>query len=482
MFDKRTGLFLVLFLLLTWFASATDLSAAASDSGLTAYGAVEIYNNPDYDSLVLVEFPFNIDRYELEFFQPDSTDPNYYARVYAQVTLFGNDGRAIDSAKTYFSAIAPDLTEAARKDIRLFNSLGLLAKPGLYTARLEVIDAVSKRESSLFFDSVAVRAAEPGKLTLSGVRLAYSIARTGEGGGGNPNLVKNGYTIYTNTQNVLSVNDSSTYIYGELYNLDYSADTPSDFRLAYKVNSDRGELFRDLGYKLVRKPGTSSVIAERLDTKDWPAGSYTIKIAATDLSSGRADSVSVPLAIWPTSEQMKALAVAQQQQARYRDPYDTLDVEHKVQVATYLLDPNQLSILKSLSDTGKAAYLDRYWKEHDEDPTTPVIENRRRMVRRYSYVNEFFSQNVTHSDGWSTDRGRIYMVYGPPEQTEDNPAPLNGNPYTIWWYHSIQKGLVFVFEDRYENHEYYLVHSNADGEIYSSEWEELLKQGFITPY
>ena len=481
MFDKRLGLFVVLFPLLTWFVVGGELKAEGSDSGFTAYGAVETYNNPDYDSLVLVEFPFNIDRCELEFYQPDSTDPNFYARVYAQVTLFGNDGLPIDSAKTYFSAVAPNLQEAARKDIRLFNNLGLLARPGVYTARLEVIDAVSKRESSVFFDSIAVRTAEPDKLTMSGFRMAYMLTRSEDGHTGNPNLLKNGYTIYTNTQNALSVNDSATYIYGELYNLDYSKDKPSDYRLDYKINNDKGELYQDLGYKLVRKPGTSSVVAERLDTKDWPIGSYTIVIAATDMATGQSDTVSMPLSIWPTPQQMAALA-SSRRNVQPQEPYDTLDIEHKIQLVTYLLDPNQMAVLKGLSETGKAAYLDRYWKEHDEDPTTSVIENRVRMMRRYNYANEFFSDNVKHTNGWSTDRGRIYMTYGPAEQIEDNPTPLNGKPYVIWWYHSIDKGLVFVFVDRYENHEFYLVHSNADGEIYSSEWEQLLKQGSVTNY
>jgi len=475
------GLFFSFLLALTWIAVAGDAKAEGDDSGLTAYGAVALYNNPDYDSLVQVEFPFNIDRCELEFFRPDSTDPNYYARVFAQAKLFDGYGMAVDSAATYFSAVAPDLEQAARKEIRLFNSLNILARPGLYTARLEVIDAVSKRESSVFFDTVDVRLSDPGRLTLSGVRLAYLVARADTNAPGNPNIIKNGYTIYSNTQNALTIDDSATYIYGELYNLDYSADKASNYRVAFTVNDSKGELYRDFGYKLVRKPGTSSVIAERLETKDWPIGSYKIVVTATDMVTGQSDTVSVPLDIWPNAQQMAALA-AYRPETVSSDPYDTLDIEHRVQVVKYLLDPSQMSILNGLSDAGKANYLDRYWKEHDEDPTTAVIENRVRMVRRYNHANEFFSQNVEHTDGWSTDLGRIYMMYGPAEQIEENPAPLDGKPYIIWWYHSIGRGLVFVFEDRFENHEFYLVHSNADGEIYSSEWEQLLKEGFISPY
>jgi GWxTD domain-containing protein len=484
LFYRRPGAFAVLIALLAWSGLSCDLRAqepAPPTEDLTPYAGMAIYNNPDYDSLVLVEFPFNLDRCELQFFQPDSADPNYYARVFAQVTLYGSDGLPVDSAKTYFSAVAPDLSDAARRDIRLFNSLGLLVKPGLYTARLDVIDAVSKREGSVFFDHVQPAPSRAGVLSLSGVRLAYSITPAGTDTTGNRNLIKNGYRVYTNVQNAYSLNDSLMYIYGELYNLQYSADKPSDFQLAYKVKTPEGEIVRDLGYQTVRKPGASSVIVEQLDMKGWGQGSYILEVSATDPASGQFTVATLPFKIWPPQPQLALTSVAGMARGA-SDPYDTLSVAQRIQLTSYLLNPSEKTVLSGLSEQGKINYLDRYWKEHDEDPTTTVIENRREMIRRYDYANEFFSTDIEHTNGWASDRGRVYMTWGPAEQIEDNPTPLNGNAYIIWWYHSQREGTVFVFEDKFESHDYTLVHSNARGEVYSQDWVDLLKQGSVSPY
>jgi hypothetical protein len=41
---------------------------------------------------------------------------------------------------------------------------------------------------------------------------------------------------------------------------------------------------------------------------------------------------------------------------------------------------------------------------------------------------------------------------------------------------------VFVFEERYIVEEYYLVHSNADGEIYSDDWNTIIREGLLEPH
>jgi hypothetical protein len=106
-----------------------------------------------------------------------------------------------------------------------------------------------------------------------------------------------------------------------------------------------------------------------------------------------------------------------------------------------------------------------------------VIENRRQMYERFLMCNHLFSTDDLNVDGWSTDRGRVYMVYGPWEVRDDIQAPRTGNPFEVWYYHSIQEGIYFVFEDSRGNGDYRLVHSNGDGERFNSEWDEIVQNG-----
>ena len=82
-------------------------SVRASDE-LAIRAGLAVTNNPELDSMVLLEFPFSVKRSQFQFFRPDSTDPMFYARVFAQVVLIDSRGLAIDSTNTYFLASGQD--------------------------------------------------------------------------------------------------------------------------------------------------------------------------------------------------------------------------------------------------------------------------------------------------------------------------------------------------------------------------------------
>ena len=60
-----------------------------------------------------------------------------------------------------------------------------------------------------------------------------------------------------------------------------------------------------------------------------------------------------------------------------------------------------------------------------------------------NYANEHFSGLAM--DGWLTDRGRIFIKFGPPDDIERHPFELETRPYEIWRYYSLRK--VFLFQD-----------------------------------
>jgi hypothetical protein len=101
------------------------------------------------------------------------------------------------------------------------------------------------------------------------------------------------------------------------------------------------------------------------------------------------------------------------------------------------------------------------------------------MYERFLYVNQFYSLTEEKTDGWSTDRGRVLMIYGQPEKLEDYSHLASGHPYQVWWYYSLRDGAVFVFQDRRGFGEFKLMHSNYPGEIWRSDWEEALKAGSL---
>ena len=59
-------------------------------------------------------------------------------------------------------------------------------------------------------------------------------------------------------------------------------------------------------------------------------------------------------------------------------------------------------------------------------------------------------------DGWRSDRGKIYIQYGEPDQIDDYPVAINGKPFQEWHYYRHGSYRKFVFVDEYEDGDYRL--------------------------
>jgi GWxTD domain-containing protein len=455
---------------------ASCAAAAPVDQSLTVRGGVVVYNRPAFDTVSLVEFPFVLTRGEYDFFQPDSASGTLFARIFAQVNVYGVDGLIVDSATTYFSAAAADSADARRPDYSLFNSLVLILRPGLYSARIVVIDAVSKRQGECFIDRINVDAPVQDRLSMGGKCLAYQVAYVGNAPGSGIGVPKNGYEVRCNPTGVYSVHDTAASYYAEVYNLKYDPNTASDFVVSAAVLDAAGAPYRQLGSRSRPKAGATAVIAESFPIAGWPVGTYVLEVTVTDPGSGEEISHDFPFYIVTPVE---PAAVDTSPEAAEHDLCDALDLETQLRLVKYLLTPPEEAVLKNLAPEGQLSYIRRFWKERDPDPATPALENCRTMYERYLYVNQFYSLTEEKTDGWSTDRGRVMMIYGQPDKLEDYSHLASGYPYQVWWYYSLVDGAVFVFQDRRGFGEFRLVHSNYPGELYRSEWDAALKAGTL---
>ena len=82
-----------------------------------------------------------------------------------------------------------------------------------------------------------------------------------------------------------------------------------------------------------------------------------------------------------------------------------------------------------------------FWRRRDPTPNTEQNELMDEYYLRVEYANENFS---TNRDGWETDRGRIYILYGEPTDIERHPFEINSKPYEVWYYDHLNRRFVFV--------------------------------------
>jgi GWxTD domain-containing protein len=445
---------------------------------LAVYSSAEVFSNPELDTVSEVEFPFTLNRCDFDFIRGDSSDSNYYSNIYAHVVLLNSAGLPVDSAQTYFTVRVPSEEAASLPDIMLFNKLTLLAKAGVYSARLTVIDAVNKKSEDVFISPFSVPPPQQDKLDIGGPALAYRISYLSDTSvPHNPRMVRNQYLVLNDPLGVFDSSDSLAYVYVELYNLKYDSAAPSQFNVSYAALDASHSVYREFGIHTAEKPGRSAALADALDIRDWPVGQYTIRVIATDLTSNEVDTATTPLRIVSRESLTKALA-----KSTVDEGYDSLSLKDKLNLITYALTPTEKSTLSGLSDSGKIRFLDQFWKEHPTDPSSGSSGYRSELLNRYEFCVKNFSTDGLARDGWKTDRGRIYMTYGPWDEKNEVTAPRYGNPFTIWYYRHLREGLVFVFEDQEGYHDYRLVHSNAKGETYSKDWAARLQDEMLDVY
>ena len=108
----------------------------------------------------------------------------------------------------------------------------------------------------------------------------------------------------------------------------------------------------------------------------------------------------------------------------------------------YIITPEEMSAFKQLSnDEERDQFIEQFWLRRDPTPDTPENEFKEEHYRRIAYANEHFASGIP---GWRTDRGRIYIVYGPPDQIDAHPS---GGSFNRPIEEGVGETSTFPFED-----------------------------------
>ncbi len=114
----------------------------------------------------------------------------------------------------------------------------------------------------------------------------------------------------------------------------------------------------------------------------------------------------------------------------------------------YIITDDERKAFKALkTDEERDQFIEQFWLRRDPDPDTPENEYKEQYYERIQYANEKFASGIP---GWRTDRGRIYVMFGKPDQIESHPAggtydrpsyegggSTSTYPFEIWWYRYI---------------------------------------------
>src|SRR3984957_751955 len=87
---------------------------------------------------------------------------------------------------------------------------------------------------------------------------------------------------------------------------------------------------------------------------------------------------------------------------------------------TYIITDEERKVFKTLqTDDERQTFIENFWLRRDPTPDTEENEYREEHYRRIAYANDRFASGIP---GWKTDRGRIYIEYGAPDEIDSHPS------------------------------------------------------------
>jgi GWxTD domain-containing protein len=134
----------------------------------------------------------------------------------------------------------------------------------------------------------------------------------------------------------------------------------------------------------------------------------------------------------------------------------------------YIITAKERDVFRELdTDRERDLFIEAFWKQRDPTPGTPRNEFKEEHYKRWRYANEYFGRG-TPRPGWMTDRGRVYIVLGPPQNIEENDNINGVFPTQVWFYqgdpaYGLPAGFNLIFFKKQGIGEYVLYSPADDG-------------------
>src|SRR5580700_9310930 len=122
-------------------------------------------------------------------------------------------------------------------------------------------------------------------------------------------------------------------------------------------------------------------------------------------------------------EEQGAKQAAKAQKRKDKDLFNELDSQYKKWLnedVIYIISPEERNAFIHLStNEEREQFIEQFWQRRNPDPDSPENTFKEEHYRRIAYTNEHYASGIP---GWKTDRGRIYIMWGKPDEVDSHPT------------------------------------------------------------
>ena len=404
-------------------------------------------------------------------------------RIYqASVNISWKIYRGTELVKeSQYNLMSPKVTDTLERPSFIDNQRFSLDN-GKYTLELVIMDNARPDQKNTHTETFDIQFFRDKKIYNSEVEVLESFTKATS----QSLLTKNGYDLIPYTINYYPKSQNALKFYIESYNVDSVLGNNSKFVYSYYIeNSETLSKSRAISGFQKQKAHRINVLLAQLDISNLSSGNYNLVIEVKD-------SLNIIHAQrkWFFQRQSDAKEEKLDDAAKvnvntiedFFNLYQNTDslkefVECLWSRSTTKEREWQQTQITNKNPNFMRSYLVGYWKTEAGDSLNPL----KIWVDYYKSVLEANALlKCGKQKGYYTDRGRVYLQYGKPDQRNQVNSEPNSYPYEIWQYYRIydkttgrfftNKKFVFanfaIADDCYK-----LIHSDVRGEIYDERWK-----------
>ena len=344
--------------------------------------------------------------------------------------------------------------------------LGFLMKPDVY--RLYVVgrdrnDEARRDSFSLVLD---LRPIENNQISLSDIELCTSIISVEKDSVSR--FVKNTYEVKPNPSRLFGATQPVIFYYIESYNLLKNKSSNYYTNIVVQNSIGKEVLTQE---RIKRRMNESNVEVGTLKVNALRTGAYTLNFNVIDSVDNSSYTSTKKFFIYNPALPMDSLTTGTQGSV-IASEYATMseaELDREFEMVRYIATREELGQYKNIKAIeAKRKTLFDFWNRRDGDAGASSNIQKTEYFKRVDYCTNHFKTGFR--EGWKTDRGRVFIVYGPPDEIERHANEVDTKPYEVWLYNSIQGGVQFIFGDRSGFSDYVLLHSTHREELHDENW------------
>ncbi len=299
----------------------------------------------------------------------------------------------------------------------LINQLVLSLYSGRYKLRIRLIDSNSgsalEQERDFKIPSRAQK-----KILFSDIQFIRQVSDST----GVSRFNKRGKSVIPSVSRIFGDTDPALVFYYEVYG---GPKKPRKYLLSYEVNLLSQAFSHRETASVMLGPEVFSVF-DSLSLQNFPSGYYSLEIELLDRDKVTAKTERQFQIDWSYVNLLRN------------------DYFKAIEQLQYAASSDEMKELKEAPEEERLQRWLEFWKSRDPTPNTPENELQDEYYRRLKYVNLNFA--LPTKEGWETDMGLVYMVYGHPDEVEKHPFDRDVRAFQRWYYY--KENRIFLFVDR----------------------------------